>query len=76
MAIRFTKAARKHRLGRARVVAVMSHAAMYPVRTNQGNAACLYVGQDPRGFTVEVIAVALDNGDLLVIHASPVYEGN
>jgi len=39
--------------------------------TAQGERGWKYVGPDERGLELEVIAVELDSGDLLVIHAMP-----
>jgi hypothetical protein len=39
--------------------------------TTRGEPGWKYVGHDDRGVELEVIAVELDNGDLLVIHAMP-----
>ena len=39
--------------------------------TARGEAGWRYVGPDDRGLELDVIAVELDTGDLLVIHAMP-----
>jgi hypothetical protein len=39
--------------------------------TTRGEPGWKYVGPDDRGVELEVIAVELDNGDLLVLHAMP-----
>jgi hypothetical protein len=39
--------------------------------TTQAEPGWKYVGPDDRGLELEVIAVELDGGDLLVIHAMP-----
>lgn len=62
MQVEFTTASRRHRLGRAHVRFVMS---------TQGERGWKYVGPDDRGLELEVIAVELDSGDFLVIHAMP-----
>lgn len=41
------------------------------ITTTRGEQGWLYVGPDERGVALEVIAVELDSGDLLVIHAMP-----
>ena len=70
--IRFTQASRKHRLGRAHVRFVMARVVPTEIVTNQGEQGWLYVGPDERGVELEVIAVEMEGGDLLVIHAMPV----
>jgi hypothetical protein len=39
--------------------------------TTQGERGWKYVGPDDRGLELEVIAVEMNGGDLLVIHAMP-----
>lgn len=74
--IRFTQAARKHRIGRASVRYVMSTVIPAGTATTQGNQAWIYTGADERGRELEVIAVEIgpQRGQrpyLLVIHAMP-----
>jgi hypothetical protein len=74
--IRFTQAARKHRVGRASVRHVMSTVIPAGTVTAQGNQAWLYIGADERGRELEVIAVEIgpqqdERPYLLVIHAMP-----
>jgi hypothetical protein len=74
--VRFTQAARKHRIGRASVRHVMATVAPSVTITPQGNAAWLYVGRDERDRELEIIAVELGSeadGDevLLVLHVMP-----
>jgi hypothetical protein len=74
--IRFTRAARKHHIGRASVRHVMSTVIPAGTVTTQGNQAWIYLGADERGRELEVIAVEIrpQQGQrpyLLVIHAMP-----
>lgn len=74
--IRFTQAARKHRVGRASVRHVMATVIPVGIVTAQGNPAWNYTGRDERGRELEVIAVevgqeAEQDPFLLVIHAMP-----
>jgi len=74
--IRFTQAARKHRVGRGSARYVMARTAPTGVVTEQGNPAWRYVGRDERERELEIVAVELDDtaeGDavLLVIHVMP-----
>ena len=76
MKIRFTKAARKHRIGRASVKYVMASTAPAQTTTDQGNVAWLYVGLDERDRELEIIAVEVERKEdheafLLVIHVMP-----
>lgn len=71
MALRFTQAARKHRIGRERVRYVMASTAPTVVVTKRGEQGWLYVGSDDRGVGLEIIAVELGDGDLLVVHLIP-----
>jgi hypothetical protein len=69
--VRFTRASRKHRVGRAHVRHVISTVAPVEVRTSDGRAGWLYVGPDDRGVALEVIAAELEGDELLVIHVMP-----
>ncbi len=74
--IRFTQAARKHRIGRASARHVTASTAPTPVTTNRGTHAWLYVGPDERGRQLKVIAVEVGPTEgvspyLLVIHVMP-----
>ena len=74
--LRFTQAARKHRIGRASVRHVLATVSPVETVTAQGNPAWAYIGNDERGRELEVIAVEIEQGEgqdpfLLVIHAMP-----
>ncbi|MCU1655611.1 MAG: hypothetical protein JWO57_267 [Pseudonocardiales bacterium] len=75
MVIRFTQAARRHRIGRASARHVMASTIPIEVTTDHGDAAWLYVGLDERGRELEIIAVEIEPDDgppyLLVIHVMP-----
>ncbi len=71
MRIEFTTASRKHRIGRAHIRYVMATQQPQEVTTHRGERGWRYVGADDWGLELEVIAVELDGGDLLVIHAMP-----
>jgi hypothetical protein len=70
--VKFTQSARKHRLGRAHVLAAME-AAGEPEHVPAGGGLddrLVWVGADDRGVVLEVIAVDLPDY-LLIIHAMP-----
>ena len=74
--IRFAKAARKHRVGRASVRHVIATAIPVGTITAQGNPAWIHTGHDERGRELEVIAVEIGYEEgldrfLLVSHAMP-----
>lgn len=75
MEIRFTQAARRHRIGRTAVRHVLAHASPTGTTTEQGSPAWLYVGRDDRDRELEIIAVEIDDERfgrcLLVIHVMP-----
>jgi hypothetical protein len=70
--VKFTQSARKHRLGRARVLAAMEAAGEPEHVPADGDLddRLVWVGPDDRGVVLEVIAVDLPDY-LLVIHAMP-----
>ena len=71
----FTRSARRHRIGRARVPEAMQNAySVTSLPTPDGFPPKLrWVGPDGRGLVLEVIAI-VDPGLLLVIHAMPVHD--
>ena len=73
MEVRFTQAARKHRIGKGHALAAM-HEAGEPTKI-PASAGCsddrlVFVGRDDRGVELEVIAVAMPDY-LLVLHVMP-----
>ena len=70
MELRFTQAARKHRVGKAHVRHVVATTEPTPTTTKRGDAGWLYIGVDDRERELEIIAVEIPEG-LLVIHAMP-----
>jgi hypothetical protein len=80
MSVRFARSATKHRVSRDSIRHVIAH---YRVRFEEpppaGSPASrstrvVYLGDDPRGRALEVVAVAGEHGDQLVIHAMPLRE--
>ena len=75
MEVRFTQAARRHRIGRASARHVMATATPNATNTDAGSAAWQYIGPDERGRELEIIAVEIEPADepayLLVIHVMP-----
>ncbi len=71
MRIEFTAASRKHRIGRPHVRYVTATQEPEQTVTARGAIGSKYVGPDDRGVQLEVIAVELDDGGLLVVHAMP-----
>jgi hypothetical protein len=74
--IRFTRSARKHRIGRISARHVLANTRPTPVTANSGADAWLYVGFDERGRELEIIAVEVQPAHggqhyLLVIHVMP-----
>ncbi len=69
--VRIKLATRKHRIGMARIVAVLDGAhTIVKISTNRGEPGVLYLGFDDRGRELAVIVV--EQGDVwLVVHAQP-----
>jgi hypothetical protein len=79
MEIRFTQAARRHRIGRASVRWVMATNTPVSTTTKSGDVAWRWIGPDGRGRELDVIAVEVQGAEdampiLLVIHVMPNYE--
>jgi hypothetical protein len=84
--IQFAQSARRHKIGRARVLQVLAEPrAVREVPSGVAGLAdrLLFLGDDDTGRALEVVAVIVDDGaTLLVIHAMdmrekyrPAYEG-
>lgn len=50
---------------------VLTTVAPVVVTTSSGDSGWLYVGPDDRDVTLEIVAVEVEEGVLLVIHAMP-----
>jgi hypothetical protein len=76
VAVRFARAATRHRVSKDSILHVISH---YSVRFEEPPPAgreeevpdtrAVFLGDDPQGNSLEVMAIELPNGGLLVIHA-------
>lgn len=69
MEVRFTKSARKHKLGKWRVLEVIQGVEPTVQQDARGDRL-LWIGKDNRGLEIEVVGLALDDV-LLIIHAMP-----
>ena len=70
MQIKFTQAARKHRIGKAHALFVIENNPFFVVTDEVGRVQRVWQGLDDRGVELEVIAVVL-NEYLLVTHVMP-----
>jgi hypothetical protein len=71
MEIRFTKSARKHRIGKARVLLALQNAhTVLPLPAMGPDARTMHYGTDDRGLDLEIVTIQLPDY-LLVIHAMP-----
>jgi hypothetical protein len=78
MELRFTQAARRHRIGKARAIHVIEHSNPTPTVSKYGEPALEWTGDDGSGRELNIIAVVLaPSGDplapdrALVIHVMP-----
>jgi hypothetical protein len=77
MDLRWARSATKHRISRERSRYVIEHCGLRfeqdPPAGAQASAdpRLVYLGDDADGVALEVMAVELEDGDLLVIHAMP-----
>jgi hypothetical protein len=70
-AIRWYRTARRHRIGKAHAMHVIT--STEPVRvppSGTADARLVWIGQDDRGIELEVVALDLDEA-IIVIHAMP-----
>ena len=72
--IRFTRSARKHRVGRARAVYVIEHAYAVVRQTRPDQSVVMFLGDDDTGRALEVGAVEVHEDLLLVIHVMDLRE--
>lgn len=68
--IRFTQAARRHRIGRAHALHVMNTGEPTIGESSRGEELRVWVGPDDRGVELEIAAVVLPDY-LLVLHVMP-----
>ncbi len=69
--VRFTRSARKHRIGRAHALHVIATVTPTEVAaTDEFDARRVWLGPDDRGVDLEVVALVLPT-ELLVIHVMP-----
>ena len=70
MQIKFTQAARKHRIGKAHALFVIENNSFFVITNEVGRVQRIWQGLDDRGVALEIIAVVL-NEYLLVTHVMP-----
>ena len=69
--VRFTRPARKHRIGKGHAMSVIRTATPHYVRaTDELVARRVWIGPDDRGIELEIVAIVLPDM-LLVIHVMP-----
>jgi hypothetical protein len=78
--IRWARSATRHRISRDRSRHVIQHCGLrfeQPAPSSAPASAdprLVYLGDDAGGVPLEVMAIELEDGDLLVIHAMPLRE--
>jgi hypothetical protein len=71
--VRFSRSARKHRIGKAHALFVMEHYEPTVVPADeQEDERWLWVGEDDRGAELEIVAIVIRDV-LLVIHVMPTH---
>ncbi len=76
MRVKFTQAARKHRIGRTRALHVMNTTEPTESQRDDATRELAWVGLDDRGLELEVVAIEIDDATtgeriLLVLHVMP-----
>jgi hypothetical protein len=77
LGLRPARSATRHRVRRAQSRYVIEHAGIryrIPPPAQESDDRLLYLGDDPDGTAFEVMAIELEFGQLLVIHAMPIRE--
>ena len=69
MRVRFTRSARRHRLGKAHVLEVVNTHSPQSMVDERGERL-IWIGSDSRGLELEVIGLVIAD-ELLIIHAMP-----
>lgn len=72
MNLRWARSATKHRVSKARSRYVIDHGGLrfrLPATGAEEDDRLLYVGDDPDGVALEVMAIELSGDELFVIHA-------
>ena len=73
MLLRFSRSARRHRIGKARALHVIEHAEPQVVPAGKfPDEQLVWIGQDNRGIELEIVAVSKPDV-LLVTHVMPTY---
>lgn len=77
--IRWARSATKHRISRRRSLHVVRHAGICRRDSEHpdewyGDPRFVFLGPDPEGISLEVVAVAPEDGSLMIIHAMPLRE--
>ena len=70
MHIKFTQAARKHRIGKAHALFVIENNSFFVITDEAGRVQQIWQGLDDRGVELEIVAVVLKEY-LLVTHVMP-----
>lgn len=71
MIVRFTRPARRHRIGRGHALHVINTTEPTPIpATEVADARLVWVGTDDRGIELEIVALDLPD-EWLVIHVMP-----
>jgi len=71
MHIKFTQAARKHRIGKARAIFVIENNSFFVIRSDEGNKnQYVWVAIDDRGIELEIIGVVVEDY-VLITHVMP-----
>jgi len=70
--LRWTRSARKHKIGKAHALAALENAGSptYVGATGEFDARLVWIGPDDRGLELEIVALDLER-EWLVIHVMP-----
>ena len=73
--VRFTRSARRHKIGRAHALYVMESIEPVVSSNDRGEEEYVWYGVDDRGLPLTIIDAVVEDDVLLIFHVQPTYRG-
>ncbi|MEJ7834403.1 MAG: hypothetical protein WKF79_15930 [Nocardioides sp.] len=71
MKLKFTRSSRRHRIGRAHTLFVINNVEPSISINDRGEQEYHWLGMDDRDVSLEIAAVVVEDGVMLVLHVMP-----